>query len=228
MIVAIHQPNFFPWLGYFSKIKHSDVFILLDTVDLQIGNANSITTRTKIKTQQGELWLTIPIKKSENKLISAIQIDNRQPWQKKMLKTIQMAYSKAPEYPTVYPMIENLINASHESMSAFNSSIITTIAQWLEIKTQIVVASKLPEVSDDKNFRLIELIKAVNGTVYLSGNGARQYNDESAYNNNHITLTYTNFKAQEYPQLHGAFIPGLSILDALMNLPKAEIQTRIN
>lgn len=228
MIVAIHQPNFFPWLGYFSKIKQSDVFILLDTVDLQIGNANSITTRTKIKTQQGELWLTIPIKKSENKLISAIQIDNRQPWQKKMLKTIQMAYSKAPEYPTVYPMIENLINASHESMSAFNSSIITTIAQWLEIKTQIVVASKLPEVSDDKNFRLIELIKAVNGTVYLSGNGARQYNDESAYNNNHITLTYTNFKAQEYPQLHGAFIPGLSILDALMNLPKAEIQTRIN
>lgn len=228
MIVAIHQPNFFPWLGYFSKIKHSDVFILLDTVDLQIGNANSITTRTKIKTQQGELWLTIPIKKSENKLISAIQIDNRQPWQKKMLKTIQMAYSKAPEYPTVYPMIENLINASHESMSAFNSSIITTIAQWLEIKTQIVVASKLPQVSDDKNFRLIELIKAVNGTVYLSGNGARQYNDESAYNNNHITLTYTNFKAQEYPQLHGAFIPGLSILDALMNLPKAEIQTRIN
>lgn len=228
MIVAIHQPNFFPWLGYFSKIKQSDVFILLDTVDLQIGNANSITTRTKIKTQQGELWLTIPIKKSENKLISAIQIDNRQPWQKKMLKTIQMAYSKAPEYPTVYPMIENLINASHESMSAFNSSIITTIAQWLEIKTQIVVASKLPQVSDDKNFRLIELIKAVNGTVYLSGNGARQYNDESAYNNNHITLTYTNFKAQEYPQLHGAFIPGLSILDALMNLPKAEIQTRIN
>lgn len=228
MIVAIHQPNFFPWLGYFSKIKHSDVFILLDTVDLQIGNANSITTRTKIKTQQGELWLTIPIKKSENKLISAIQIDNRQPWQKKMLKTIQMAYSKAPEYPIVYPMIENLINASHESMSAFNSSIITTIAQWLEIKTQIVVASKLPQVSDDKNFRLIELIKAVNGTVYLSGNGARQYNDESAYNNNHITLTYTNFKAQEYPQLHGAFIPGLSILDALMNLPKAEIQTRIN
>ena len=106
MIVAIHQPNFIPWLGYFSKINQSDKFIILDTVDLQIGNANSITNRTRIKTQQGELWLTIPIKKSESKLIHSIQMDNKQPWQKKILKSIQMAYSKAPQFNSIFPIFE--------------------------------------------------------------------------------------------------------------------------
>ncbi len=227
MIVSIHQPNFIPWLGYFSKIKQSDKFIILDTVDLQIGNANSITTRSRIKTQQGELWLTIPIKKSESKIIHHIQIDNKQPWQKKMLKSIQMSYSKAPEFASIFPFFERLINNNTESLSELNTSIIIAIAQWLKIDTPIIIASTLPAVSDDKNYRLIELIKSVEGTTYLSGNGARQYNDEAAYNANGIKLTYTAFKPLEYAQLHGDFIPGLSILDLMMNLPKSEIQNML-
>ncbi|MEY2898739.1 MAG: hypothetical protein RL138_792 [Bacteroidota bacterium] len=227
MIVAIHQPNFIPWLGYFSKINQSDKFIILDTVDLQIGNANSITNRTRIKTQQGELWLTIPIKKSESKLIHSIQIDNKQPWQKKMLKSIQMAYSKAPHFNSIFPIFEELLQQPCELLSELNSKIIVAIATWLDIKTEVLIASKMPITSEDKNQRLIELIKQVDGDVYLSGNGARQYNDEGAYNSNGIQLTYTSYKPNEYPQLHGNFIPGLSILDAMMNLTKAEIQNMI-
>jgi hypothetical protein len=85
----------------------------------------------------------------------------------------------------------------------------------------------MPTTSEDKNQRLIELIKQIDGDIYLSGNGARQYNDEVAYNSNGIQLTYTTFKPMEYPQLHGNFIPGLSILDAMMNLTKSEIQNMI-
>lgn len=227
MIVAIHQPNFIPWLGYFSKINQSDKFIILDTVDLQIGNANSITNRTRIKTQQGELWLTIPIRKSESKLIHSIQIDNKQPWQKKILKSIQMAYSKAPQFNSIFPIFEELLQQRCELLSELNSKIIVEIATWLDITTEILIASKMPITSEDKNERLIDLIKQVDGDIYLSGNGARQYNDEAAYNSNGIQLTYTSYKPNEYPQLHGNFIPGLSILDAMMNLTKEEIQNMI-
>lgn len=227
MIVAIHQPNFIPWLGYFSKINQSDKFIILDTVDLQIGNANSITNRTRIKTQQGELWLTIPIRKSESKLIHSIQMDNKQPWQKKILKSIQMAYSKAPQFNSIFPIFEELLQQRCELLSELNSKIIVEIATWLDIKTEILIASKMPISSEDKNQRLIDLIKQVDGDIYLSGNGARQYNDEAAYNSNGIQLIYTSYKPNEYPQLHGNFIPGLSILDAMMNLTKEEIQNMI-
>lgn len=227
MIISIHQPNFIPWLGYFSKINQSDKFILLDTVDLQIGNANSITTRTRIKTQQGELWLTVPIKKSEDKLIKNIVIDNKQAWRSKMLKSVQMAYSKAPEYKTIYPLFESWLSIESDNLSTLNSFIIKEISNWLDIQCPLILASELNISSEDKNQRLIELILSLQGDCYLSGNGARQYNDEAAFNEHGIKLCYTSFKPSEYKQLHGEFIPGLSILDAMMNLPKEVIQEMI-
>ncbi len=104
-VIAIHQPNFIPWLGYFNKIYSADVFVVLDNVDYQSGNANSITNRTKIKTAQGELFIFVPVKKNANsKLIKDIAIDNQQPWQKKMLKTIQLNYSTAKFFNEVFPV----------------------------------------------------------------------------------------------------------------------------
>ena len=91
-VCAIHQPNFFPWLGYFYKIVKSDVFVILDTVDIEIGTADAITNRPKIKTSSGVQWITIPIKKRESKLIKDIQIDNNRKWRDTMLKTIFFQY----------------------------------------------------------------------------------------------------------------------------------------
>lgn len=217
-IISIHQPNFIPWLGYFYKINSSDAFVILDNVEYQSGNASSITNRTKIKTANGELMIAVPVKKnSPGNLVKDMEIDNRQPWKTKMLKTIQFSYTKAPFFKTIFPAFENLLNKDWGKLSDLNTSLILFIADKLQLNTQIVKASEMNLTDEDRNGRLIEICKKLNGTVYLSGNGARKYNDENLFNSNHIELRYTGFSPVPYPQLHGNFIQGLSTLDAVLN-----------
>ncbi|MEI7803119.1 MAG: WbqC family protein [Bacteroidota bacterium] len=217
-VIGIHQPNFIPWLGYFNKIYSADVFVILDKVDYQSGNANSITNRTKIKTAQGELFISVPVKKNaESKLIKDIAIDNQQPWEKKMLKTIQLNYSKAKFFSEFFPLIENVLSAKHELLSAMNVELIKLFCEKLNIATPIVLASEMNLSSDEKNNRIIEICKSLEATIYQSGNGARKYNDENLFAENKIELRYTSFSPAEYPQLHGAFINGLSVIDVVMN-----------
>ncbi len=216
-VICIHQPNFIPWLGYFNKIYSCDVFVILDNVDYQSGNSNSITNRTKIKTAQGELFISVPVRKSESKLIKDIPIDNNQPWQKKMLKTIQLNYTKAKFFSEIFPLIENVLNTKHEFLSALNIELIKLFCEKLNITTPIVLASEMRLSSDEKNDRIIEICKNLEATIYQSGSGARKYNDEELFAANNIRLRYTSFSPAEYPQLHGEFVKGLSVLDVLMN-----------
>src|ERR1700722_14908918 len=109
-VIAVHQPNFMPWLGYFYKINHADVFVILDNVEYQSGNASSITNRVKIKTTQGEQMVAVPVRKGDSKIIKDIAIDNKQPWAKKMLKSIQLNYAKAPFIHEYFPTLEEIIN----------------------------------------------------------------------------------------------------------------------
>ncbi|HAP01814.1 MAG TPA: hypothetical protein DCQ93_07830, partial [Bacteroidetes bacterium] len=181
-VIGIHQPNFIPWLGYFNKIYSSDVFVILDNVDYQSGNANSITNRTKIKTAQGELFISVPVKKNaESKLIKDIAIDNAQPWQKKMLKTIQLNYSKGKFFNEIFPLIENSLNEKTELLCALNVSLLKIFCEKLNITTPMLRASEMNLSSDEKNNRIIEICTQLGGTIYQSGSGARKYNDEEMF-----------------------------------------------
>lgn len=217
-VIGIHQPNFIPWLGFFNKIVSSDVFVILDNVDYQSGNANSITNRTKIKTAQGELFISVPVKKNvESKLIKDCAIDNNQPWQKKMLKTIQLNYTKAKFHSEIFSLLENVLSAKHELLCNLNVELIKLFCEKLKITTPILLASEMSLSSDEKNNRIIEICKSQSATIYQSGSGARKYNDENLFSQNNIQLRYTSFSPAEYPQLHGDFIKGLSVLDVVMN-----------
>ena len=131
-----------PWLGYFSKIAQSDVFVILDNVEYQVGNANSITNRVKIKTQSGELFFTVPIRKSEMKNINQQQIDWKQPWLKKQWRTLEMAYAKAPYKNEALEFFHPLLHQQFENLAAYNTNIIQQICLELKIKAQIFIASE--------------------------------------------------------------------------------------
>lgn len=216
-ICAIHQPNFFPWLGYFYKIVKSDVFVILDTVDIEIGTADAITNRTKIKTSSGVQWITIPIKKRESKLIKDIQIDNNRKWRDTMLKTIFFQYKRSKHFETFYPIVENLVNYNTDNLSEFNVNIIENICRYMGIDTKIVFASSMGKLSSDRNMRLIDICKLNGCDTYLSGNGGRKYHNEHLFVDNGIIVKYTDFVHPMYSQLHGNFEKGLSCIDYCFN-----------
>lgn len=216
-ICAIHQPNFFPWLGYFYKIAKSDAFVILDTVDIEVGTASAITNRTRIKTSTGVQWITIPIKKGSSKVIKDIVIDNTKRWRETMLKTIYLQYKKSQNFEQFYPVVEDLLNYQTDSLSEFNVHIIESISRFMGIKTNIVIASEMKDLSNDRNMRLIDICRQNGCETYLSGNGGRKYHDERLFAENGINVKYTDFIHPEYKQLHGEFVQGLSVMDYIFN-----------
>ncbi len=214
---AIHQPNFFPWLGYFYKIAHSDVFVILDTVDIEIGTADAITNRTRIKTSSGIQWLTMPVRRSGSKLIKDVVMDNTKKWRETMLKTIYFQYKKSANFTAFYPLVESWLKYDTDNMSEYNTYIIKQMCKYMAINTPIVLASELGDLTMDRNMRLIDICQQLNCEVYLSGNGGKKYHNEQLFSDSGVTVKYTDFVHPEYTQLHGEFIKGLSAMDYCFN-----------
>jgi hypothetical protein len=227
-IAGIHQPNYMPWPGYFHKILRSDVFVILDNVDFQQGNSNSITSRTKIKGGNGEILLTVPVKRSEEKMLNGILTDNNQPWAKKHLKSIQLSYTKAPFFKEYFPVFEQVLSQSYSSLSHLNVSLILKICELLEITTPVLMASELNIEEEGRNERIVKICQKVGADTYLCGKGGRKYMEESVFVQGEIAVQYTDFRPTDYPQLYGAFIPGLSILDSLLNIGKEQVRSLID
>lgn len=215
--IGIHQPNFFPWLGYFHKLSQSDIFIILDTVDIVLGSAKSITHRVKIKSNGGEKWLSLPIIKGQSKIIKDIELNNNSEWRVKLINQVGEYYRKAPYFEEVFPFVSDCINNEVNNLSEYNIDIIEKVARKMKIDTPIIRASELNVSELDRNKRLIQLIQEVNGNIYLSGKGGKSYHDETLFVENNISIEYLNYIQPEYKQLHGTFIPGLSVLDYLFN-----------
>jgi hypothetical protein len=214
MIVAIHQPNFVPWLGYFYKIASSDVFVLLDDVQF---TKNGFTNRNRIKTAQGEHWLTLPVVQSGQfgQLISDCKIQQKELSCKKMINTLRMNYAKSGYAKMLLPEFEKTLSESSESLLETNISIIKWVCEKLHITTPIITSSSLAIEGKESTERLIAICKKLNATTYISGKGGFKYQDEDLFKANHIQLQTSSFSPPVYQQLWGEFIPGLSVLDTL-------------
>jgi hypothetical protein len=217
--VAIHQPNYLPWLGYFYKIRSADLFVILDSVDYQSGNASSITNRARIKTATGEMLMTVPVSKPKvTRRIDAVSIDNKQNWQRKHLNSLKTAYGKSRHFEEVYNLIESGLLRRFEYLADLNTHLIESVCGFLDIRTPILRSSSMGLADDsEKNERILKICKHEQATSYLSGNGARKYNNEELFRDSGIELRYANFSPPTYPQLHGEFIPKLSVADCLFN-----------
>jgi len=220
MKVAIHQPNFLPWLGYFNKIKESDLFVFLD--DVQFERGKTFTSRSKIIANNQELWLTIPTKnKSELKNINEIEVDNPLLWKKKHLKTIEMNFKKSVYFNSVYSLIEQVYMQDSTLLIDYNIPLITSIANSLNLETKFINSSSLQESHDKQAWeKILSILKETNTKTYISGSGegSKRYVNQSDLTANGINLKWQEFNHPTYPQLHGEFISHLSIIDALFNV----------
>ena len=217
MIVSVHQPNFAPWLGFFDKMAHSDVLVLLDTVQfIKRGYQN----RTRVKGPAGAQWLTVPVntKGRYDQLTQDVEIDETRSWRQSHLRTLRGVLSRAPHADELLSVVEPFYGRPvGEGLTAFNVALIRAVAARLGISTRLVLASDL-ECRGSSTQLILDLTKAVGGDVYLSGPTGRAYLEPEMFPAEGVTLRYHEFAAFPYPQLFGAFLPGLSCLDYLANV----------
>lgn len=216
MIVAIHQPNFCPWLGYFAKIARCDVFIFLDDVQY---SKNGWTNRVRIKTPQGPAWLTVPTVRpsgSRTRVNEALTND-KAGWQEKISKTLEANYARAPFFEEMIALIAPELSGARDSLADLNIRLIERIAGSTKMSAAWTRSSDLGSNGTGTD-RLVSLVGCVGGLVYLSGDGASGYQEDAKFLEASIQLEANHFEHPGYPQLWGEFVPGLSILDTLANL----------
>ena len=217
IIVGIHQPNFMPWLGYFYKIYQSDIFIFLDDVQIQKTGA-SYTNRVSINNNGKNQYITMPIKRENDRLqINQVKyLDEK--WKKKITGTLQASYGKAPFFKENKDLIFDLINYKADSVAEYNINFIKNISDKLDFNFKFVKSSDF-NITTTSTQRLIDLIKKVNGNIYLSGSGGDNYQEHEMYEKENIKLIYNKMPKFEYLQFKTEkFIGGLSIVDAIFNI----------
>ena len=222
--VACHQPNFLPWLGYFAKMARADVFFLLDDVQFTQGHGkHNWTSRVRILAANGPAWLSVPVRRAGEgrQLVSELKSDGDARWLPKMLKTLAGAYGKAPYFGEVFPPIAEILTLHAGNLCGTNIALIERIRAMLGLETRLRKSSEFA-VAGMGNQRLINLVAAEGGNIYLSGDGADDYQVAAEFQAAGIKLQKMGFEHPRYPQRHGAeFTAGLSILDALCNVGAA-------
>ncbi len=217
-VLALHQPNYVPWPGYFHKLAGADVFVYLDSV--QFPRGRSFAARNRIKTPNGVAYLTVPVSIPRGRDGKATYLEVQfadETWRDKHLRTVEHGYGRAPYFADVYP----LYRAEVERAGTFvelTTGLIEAFAGYLDIETRRVRLSELGPGLGDKAQLVLDVCLALEADVYLSGSGGgRSYNDEELLRSHGIELVYDEYRYREHPQLWGAFEPNLSVLDLLFN-----------
>jgi hypothetical protein len=218
MKVGISQPTFLPWQGYFALIDHVDTFVFLDTVQFV---KRSWVQRNKIKINDNEHWLSIPIK-SKNKryqIIKETKIDFDHLDKKKIIKSIYNNYKKAKNFEIYFEMISKIIMECGESISDLNETLVKKISEALNLKTKFIKSSELNCYNDHKNIELLKHIcLELSAKEYISTVGAKIYMGEKLnFDNTNIKIKFFDYKTIRYNQLGKVFVPYLSIIDLLFN-----------
>jgi len=214
MIVAIHQPNYLPWLGYFYKMANSDLFVFLDDA---LHSKSSFTNRKEIKTREGTKLLTVPLSTKEVK-INELTISNKERWQLRHWNIIENAYKPAPYWSEYSAYFKDIYKETSWSfLSKLNISLILLIKDILGIRTEVITSSEVNIGNQKGSQRNLSICKKLGADVYLSGEGARSYNDEEQFVKEGVKLVYTNFQHPVYHQLWGEFMPNMSIIDLVFN-----------
>lgn len=215
--VVIHQPDFLSYLGFFHRLLHSDLYIVLDDVQFVKGTSQSWMNRDKIKTQQSEQWLTINVKKaSRDTKINEISLSDTINWKKQNLDLLKQNYRKAEYFDEIFPYLEKLYSNDYDKLFEFNMASILMLMELFDIKIDIVYSSTL-KTTQTKSERLVELLTQVDATHYLSGVGAKAYHQDAPFDKAGLKVVWQEFQHPIYPQLHGDFIPYLSSIDLLLN-----------
>lgn len=219
-IGVITQPTYLPWLGYFEQILYSDTFVFLDNVQYprrEWCNRNRILNNGEI------MWLTVPIAKTpQNTNINKIKISYEEEWVKNHLKSIETVYHKSLQFDEVFQIVKKELEKTYEYLADLNIALIDGVCSYLGIKTKKIRASER-NYSSKRTQLLADICKNYEIDYYYTSQGAKVYLDKeiSTLENVGIDVEYQNYQPVAYNQMGSKeFVPHLSIVDLLFNVPK--------
>lgn len=218
MKCVILQPSFIPWRGYFHQIYLADVFIFFDCIQY---DKHGWRNRNKIKTSGGIQWLTIPVNSAgtyHGRLIQDITIAEDTSWRRKHLSTIRQAYRKSRYWEKYYWLIDWIYSFKGRYLADLTCESTIQIAQTLGFQhTKFIRSSKL-DARGEKTDRLLDILRRVGASHYISGPSARNYIEPEKFAAAGIKLEYMTYDYPDYPQLYEPFDGRVSILDLLFNV----------
>ena len=212
-MISIRQPGYFPYIGFFKKIQSCNIFVYLDDVQYERGDWDN---RNKIKTPNGSMWLTVPVYNKSGQKLNEVQISYDTNWNIKHIKAIELNYQKTLYFSNYWNSLKNILEKKWVKLVDLNLALIEYVNQALDINTQTISSSNL-KINSVGSQRLVDICKQLKGSTYLSGEMGKDYLDEKIFRKENIKVIYEKFQHPTYSQIHGSFIPNLSIIDLLFN-----------
>ena len=218
MIIGMHQPNYLPYLGFFDKMKRSDIFVIHD--DAQFNNRD-FQHRNRIRTYDGWKYLTVPV--YEKKIaINRIEIKKhaqiaKRKWSIMHFESIEGWYKKAPYFSTYEEDLRKIYKKEYDKLIDLNMNLIYFLIKAFDIDTKIVYSSSFGFKSRSTQ-KIVDKVKALEGDIYLSGPSGHNYLDMSLFTD--IKVEFQDFKHPVYPQCYPGFEPNMAAIDALFNVGK--------
>lgn len=227
-IITIHQPNYLPWIGFFSKVSCSDGLILTDVHPF---TKRSVTHRNKVRTNEGWNYLTIPINKSYYDMrILDVELPADRAWMAQHWRTIRQNYIKTAYFNLYQGFFEELYKSDMKYLWQINEAIITYLLKCFEIRVPVIKASELGLDHElKKTDLLINILKNAGADIYLSGPSGRNYLELDKFPRNNIGLKFFKFQHPVYEQRYPGFEPEMSAIDLLFNLgPQASQSLKVS
>lgn len=217
--IVVSQPMYFPWPGFFEQMKLADVFVYYD--DVQFPRGKSFINRVQLKTPNVPIWMTIPIKGKHRGFqnINQIKVNDLQLWREDHKRRFYFNYASAPFYKDAYFLLSSVLDKKGTNLADITIDSIEICMKYLGLDMQKYRSSELGILGKSTD-RLVKIVRQMDGDIYITGHGAKNYLDYNLFEENEIKVEYINYQKKVYFQQWGEFTPYVSILDLIANTGK--------
>lgn len=225
--IAIMQPYFFPYIGYWQLMNAVDEYVIYDDVNYI---KNGWINRNNILLNGNKYLITLPLDKaSPFQLINQVRITSNDNFKHKMLRTIEQAYKKAPYFDKIFPIIQTVIMEESCLISQALTKQFNLVNNYLGIKTKLLISSELKKDNELKSQdKVIHICKLLKGTNYINAIGGQELYSKEIFEKEGIKLNFIKTNEIIYPQFKNDFIPNLSIIDLMMFNSKEAIREMLD
>lgn len=223
MNIVISQSMLFPWVGMLEQINLADYFVHYDDVQFSKG---SFVNRVQIKTTQGIKWMTVPLKNRHlEQHIDEVEFAPANKWRDNHLKLLKTSFEGAKYIDDALEIANHVYSAEYLNIGALARASLMSLVDYFGLnKSKKFIDVKELGIEGSSSIRVLEIVKRLGGSNYITGLGALKYLDHDLFKKNGISVSYMQYKCCSYPQLHGTFTPYVSGLDLIANCGESGIQ----